>query len=219
MTSADTDRRQATGSTRRRPARTTWDRVRAGLSLGVVLGLGATGTMAAWTDTATAESGLFGAADVELTINGESPEFAFASVEDVMPGQSVAGNLLLANEGGVDLRYLMNMKVVGLTNAEVGTGQQRGDATSLGNNLTLTVHEGATADGETTCPGELLKTQRMTVGGVNADPLPVLTDYRPVAAGASDTICVQATLASNAPIQSRMAQVGVTFIVNAEVAP
>ena len=207
MTSADTDRRQATGSTRRRPARTTWDRVRAGLSLGVVLGLGATGTMAAWTDTATAESGLFGAAD-------ESPEFAFASVEDVMPGQSVAGNLLLANEGGVDLRYLMDMEVEGLTNAEGGAGQQRGDATSLGEHLTLTVHSSTTADG-VTCGGQAIVSQTMTVGASRA----VLTDYRPVAAGASDTICVQATLAANAPIQSRMAQVRVTFIVNAEVAP
>ena len=214
MTSADTDRRQATGSTRRRPARTTWDRVRAGLSLGVVLGLGATGTMAAWTDTATAESGLFGAADVELTINGESPEFAFASVEDVMPGQSVAGNLVLANEGDVDLRYLMDMEVEGLTTAKGGTGQQRGDATSLGEHLTLTVHSSTTADG-VTCGGQAIVSQTMTVGASRA----VLTDYRPVAAGASDTICVQATLAANAPIQSRMAQVGVTFIVNAEVAP
>lgn len=215
MTSADTDRRQATGSTRRRPARTTWDRVRAGLSLGVVLGLGATGTMAAWTDTATAESGLFGAADVELTINGESPEFAFASVEDVMPGQSVAGNLVLANTGGIDLRYLMDMEVEGLTTAQGGAGQQRGDATSLGSNLTLTVHEATTADVETTCPGEEIVSQTMTVGASRA----VLTDYRTVAAGASDTICVQATLASNAPVESRMAQVDVTFIVNAEVAP
>lgn len=214
MTSADTDRRQATGSTRRRPARTTWDRVRAGLSLGVVLGLGATGTMAAWTDTATAESGLFGAADVELTINGESLEFAFASVEDVMPGESVAGNLVLANEGDVDLRYLMDMEVEGLTNAEGGAGQQRGDATSLGNNLTLTVHEGTTADG-VTCPGEEIVSQTMTVG----DPRAVLADHRSVDADTADTICVQATLASNAPIQSRMAQVRVTFIVNAEVAP
>lgn len=214
MTSADTDRRLATGSTRRRPARTTWDRVRAVLSLGVVLGLGATGTIAAWTDTATAESGLFGAADVELTINGESPEFAFASVEDVMPGQSVAGNLVLANTGGIDLRYLMDMEVEGLTTAQGGTGQQRGDASALGNSLTLTVHASTTADG-VTCSGGALKSQPMTVGASRA----VLTDYRPVAAGATDTICVQATLASNAPIQSRMAQVGVTFIVNAEVAP
>ena len=214
MTSADTDPRQAATAARRRPTRTAWDRVRAGLSLGVVLGLGATGTMAAWTDTATAESGLFGAADVELTINGESPEFAFASVEDVMPGQSVAGNLVLANEGDVDLRYLMDMEVEGLTTAKGGTGQQRGDATSLGEHLTLTVHSSTTADG-VTCPGEEIVSQTMTVG----DPRSVLTDYRPVAAVASDTICVQATLASNAPIQSRMAQVGVTFIVNAEVAP
>lgn len=212
MTSADTDRRLATGSTRRRPARTTWDRVRAVLSLGVVLGLGATGTMAAWTDTATAESGLFGAADVELTINGESPEFAFASVEDVMPGQSVAGNLVLANTGGIDLRYLMDMQVEGLTTAKGGTGQQRGDATSLGEHLTLTVHSSTTADG-VTCGGQAIVSQTMTVG----DPRSVLTDYRTVAAGASDTICVQATLASNAPVESRMAQVDVTFIVNAEV--
>ena len=214
MTSADTDPRQAATAARRRPTRTAWDRVRAGLSLGVVLGLGATGTMAAWTDTATAESGLFGAADVELTINGESPEFAFASVEDVMPGQSVAGNLVLANEGDVDLRYLMDMEFEGLTTAKGGTGQQRGDATSLGEHLTLTVHSSTTADG-VTCGGQAIVSQTMTVG----DPRSVLTDYRPVTAGASDTICVQATLAANAPIQSRMAQVRVTFIVNAEVAP
>ena len=214
MTSADTDRRQATGSTRRRPARTTWDRVRAGLSLGVVLGLGATGTMAAWTDTATVESGIFGAANIELTINGDSPTHLMGSVQNVMPGQSVAGNLLLANEGGVDLRYLMDMEVEGLTTAKGGTGQQRGDATSLGEHLTLTVHSSTTADG-VTCGGQAIVSQTMTVG----DPRSVLTDYRTVTAGASDTICVQATLAANAPIQSRMAQVRVTFIVNAEVAP
>ena len=178
----------------------------------MVLGLGATGTMAAWTDTATVESGIFGAANIELNINGDSPTHLMGSVENVMPGQSVAGNLLLANEGGVDLRYLMDMEVEGLTNAEGGAGQQRGDATSLGEHLTLTVHSSTTADG-VTCGGQEIVSQTMTVGASRA----VLTDYRPVAAGASDTICVQATLASNAPIQSRMAQVRVTFIVNAEV--
>lgn len=216
MTSADTDRRQATGSTRRRPARTTWDRVRAGLSLGVVLGLGATGTMAAWTDTATAESGLFSAANIELTINGEPQEVAFDSIENLMPGKTIARDLVMANDGSVDLRYLMDLKVAGITQAVNTAGQQRGDATVLGSHLTLTVHASSTAD-ELTCPGAAIVSQPMTVGG----PSVVLDDddARTVAAGASDTICVQATLAANAPIQSRMAQVGVTFIVNAEVVP
>ncbi|NKW63306.1 hypothetical protein GS937_02055 [Rhodococcus hoagii] len=48
----------------------TGSRTRAVASLGIVLGLGAIGTLAAWSDTATATSGVFSTGSVSLTLNG-----------------------------------------------------------------------------------------------------------------------------------------------------
>lgn len=48
---------------------TGWTRTRAVLSLGMVFGLGAVGTMAAWSDTATATTGMFSTSSVNVQMN------------------------------------------------------------------------------------------------------------------------------------------------------
>ncbi|WP_027503677.1 SipW-dependent-type signal peptide-containing protein, partial [Rhodococcus sp. UNC363MFTsu5.1] len=67
-------------------------------SLGIVLGLGAIGTLAAWSDTATATSGVFSTGSIDLQLNGQQGNpgaYAFATLTKtgMMPGNSVAATL------------------------------------------------------------------------------------------------------------------------------
>src|SRR5690554_712517 len=62
-----------------------WTRMRAVSALGMIFGLGAVGTTATWSQTVTAETGLFSTGSVDLKINGASPSFSFARVLNLKP--------------------------------------------------------------------------------------------------------------------------------------
>ena len=192
-----------------------WTRARAVLAMGMVLGLGAVGTSAKWSQTVTAQTGLFTSASVDLRINGATPAYAFAAVNNVFPGTGRSGMIALQNQGGTDLKYLMDVRVAGLTTADLTSGYERGDATALGQNLTVDVFAGGTSNG-VTCTGytsQLVTQAPLTVGGDR----PLLTTYRNVDTATTDSLCVRVSLASGAPVRSRVAQVGVTFTANAEI--
>lgn len=83
-------------------------RVRVGLSLGLVLGLGATGTMALFSATSTADPGILTGGSLDVTVNGElagaTNRDGTLTVEawqanDLLPGESVAIDITVANNG------------------------------------------------------------------------------------------------------------------------
>lgn len=194
-----------------------WTRVRAVMALGMVLGLGSVGTMAKWSQTVTAETGLFATGSIDLRINGVVPEYTFAPIVNLMPGATASGMINLQNEGEINLAYLMNMKVKPNTTVDATPGFQRGNAASLGDNLRLDVYAGGTSN-DITCSGgtQQLVTQRpMTASDTN---VALLNSARSINGGTTDSLCFKVTLLPSAPRDSRTAQVGVTFTVNADAA-
>ncbi|MFN3600806.1 MAG: SipW-dependent-type signal peptide-containing protein [Dietzia sp.] len=193
-----------------------WTRTRAALSLGMVVGLGAVGTTAQWSQTVTAETGLFTSGSIDLTINEESPTFAFTPMTNLQPTGPASGSgmLTLRNAGSTHLEYLMDMRVKAITTAVTTTGLERGDAAALGDNLTLDVVAGGTSTGTDCIGGTAIATvQRLTADGATRE---LLSTYRNVDSGSSDDLCVKVSLDPAAPRATRLAQIDVAFIVNAE---
>lgn len=80
--------------------------VRAILSLGVVLGFGAIGTLAYWTDSATLTGGEFkaGNLDIELAPSQTAFETTF-KLANMEPGNSNAAIIKVKNLGSIDFVY------------------------------------------------------------------------------------------------------------------
>jgi predicted ribosomally synthesized peptide with SipW-like signal peptide len=85
-------------------------RVRALLSLGMVLGLGAVGTLAAWSTATTTNSGVFTTGTVDLQLNGNNGPVSvgFNSPLTVLPGKSLAAILLVQNKSNLDFKYTID---------------------------------------------------------------------------------------------------------------
>jgi predicted ribosomally synthesized peptide with SipW-like signal peptide len=143
------------------------DRVRALLAVGTVLGLGAVGTLAAWTDSSTATTGTFstGTIDIRLGSGATDPNpFAFTSfaLSSMGPGSTTTATLQVNNSGSLPFTYNVSGSA---TNSGAGNDQ-------LGSALTLQIYAGATFS--------------------------AFTAARPLAAGASETLCFRATLPTDA---------------------
>lgn len=139
--------RQGDTSAGRRRARRTWRsrvssvQVRLLLCTGIVLGFGAVGTSAYWTDQASVEIGPIssGTLDLQLGPNtatsllagqGGTWEFAVVQLDDVLPGESVAMDIHFKNGGTTPLKF-------------TGTGWTTTD--SFLGNLAVTTKPNATA--------------------------------------------------------------------------
>lgn len=191
-----------------------WTRARATLALGMVFGLGAVGTMAQWSQTVTAQTGLFstGEETLDLTINGEDSAVSFGVIPNLGRGQSVAEMVNLENNGTVDLAYSVDLVTSELPSQLDFRNQPGGDAAKLRQNMTVSLYAGGSTDGQT-CTGTLVSAQ--------AEPPTTATTLLTGAqlpAGTTDVYCIQALVQSDAPIESRLAQVGVTFGFNASIA-
>jgi predicted ribosomally synthesized peptide with SipW-like signal peptide len=177
---------------------------RAIASLGIVLGLGAIGTLAAWSDSATATSGVFSTGSVDLRLNGDQGNpnaYAFANLTKtgMMPGTSVAATLPVQNTGTVPFNYTMvanstssvlapQLKVLVSTGTSNGTACSGG--TVIANNVPLT-----------------------SGGAANLIPT-----ARTLTNGASETLCFQVTLDANAPVAVQNQTVNTSFNFNATTA-
>ncbi|RVW05883.1 hypothetical protein EGT50_03435 [Rhodococcus xishaensis] len=86
---------------------------RAVASLGIVFGLGAIVTLAAWSDTATATSGVFSTGSIDLQIDGQqgNPDaYAFTawSKAGLLPGERSSAKLPVQNTGTTPLSYTIS---------------------------------------------------------------------------------------------------------------
>lgn len=177
-----------------------WAYARAGLTVGIVLGAGAVGTMAAWSDSATAVSGNFSAGEVEvvnLEINGDAPVHQFLTMNrsSVLRGQSAAGSLDVQNTGTADLTWSMSAGASG--------------AQELTSVLTVGLYSGAGNNGFTCSGQQIGSTLAMSSS-------PTLATERPLASGASEEVCVQVTVRSDAGIAARFKIANPTFQFVAE---
>ncbi|GGF98142.1 hypothetical protein GCM10007304_10150 [Rhodococcoides trifolii] len=155
-------------------------RVRALLSLGMVLGLGAVGTLAAWSAAPVTTSGVFTTGVIDIQLNGNqgatsTTPYVFSPTNSVVPGASVAVVLPVQNKGTVPFTYTTS--VIGENTA--------GKAYQL-----TALYGGSTADGKSctggsaTTPTTVALTTSVSIGG-----------SRGLAVGsASDNICLQFAL-------------------------
>ncbi|CAM3034162.1 SipW-dependent-type signal peptide-containing protein [Skermania piniformis] len=172
-------------------------RTRALLTLGTVFGLGAVATLAAWSDTATATSGILSTGTVDLALagnQGNPAPYAFVGLSKtgMLPGHSVAATLPVQNVGSLPLQYTM-------TAAGAGTVAQY---------LTVAVFTGAASNTATTgsCSGGQLGS---TVLGATTTVVPT---RGPLAAtGGNETLCFLVTLSAAAPASAQNQSATATF--------
>ncbi|WP_426246448.1 SipW-dependent-type signal peptide-containing protein [Nocardioides sp. LHG3406-4] len=193
-----TDRTPAEGRLTAGP--TTSQRIRALLSLGVLLGLGATSTMAAWTDDASATSGAFvtGTLDLKLgdpAVDDNPPEFSTVfSMADMAPGSSKDAVLRVVNSGSLPFTFTAS-------SAATNSG---GGADQLGSALRLAVYPSSSAGA---CTGAAI----VPDGPANG---PLLPAQPALADGATRDLCFQATLPATAvsALQDTTSIVTITLI-------
>lgn len=161
-------------------------RIRAILSLGIVLGLGAVSTMAAWSDSATVKGGTFttGTLDMKVgtpPVDNNPPQFTtdFA-MSNMRPGSSTDAVLTVKNAGTVPFEFTGTASA---TNAGAGADQ-------LGSVLTLKAY-GTSSGG--TCTGEPISSG--TTAADFALPSQNLTADE---TGDTQSLCFRASLPANA---------------------
>lgn len=122
-------------------------RARAIMSIGIVLGLGAVGTLAAWSDTSTATSGLFTTGTIDIKLGDTAPgtdNITLTTLTNtaIAPGNTVSAPLKVRNAGSVNFTYTISVlasssSLAGLLNSSVFsgtscTGTAAGTVTGLG---------------------------------------------------------------------------------------
>lgn len=160
-------------------------RIRALLAAGMVLGLGAVGTLAAWTDESTATA-TFSAGTLDLKL-GTLPDGPFTDtvtlttldMPTMYPGASKAGMISVSNSGTVPLSYTL---------AGAGTG-------TLGAALKVSVYAGGTAANNAStgsCSGTLLGTADLPLVGT------LISSARTLPATSTESLCLLVKLPSTA---------------------
>jgi predicted ribosomally synthesized peptide with SipW-like signal peptide len=161
-------------------------RLRALFALGVVGVLAATGTtFAAWTDSATVTGTTVTAGTIDLKVQNLDTVTGYTTLNlaTMVPGNSVAAVLTIKNGGTASLKYTATSAS---TNA---------DGKGLAAALTLKVTGDAAVTGTSpsaTCAGTALTGTGTTLGGS------LVTTGRLLAAGASESLCIQIALPTTA---------------------
>ncbi len=159
-------------------------RGRAVLSLGVVASLSATGTLAYWTDEATISGTTLTSGTIDLKVGGQDSVTGYTDLDlsAMVPGNSTAATITVQNTGTAPLQWT-------LASSYSDTG-----GPGLGAALSATVTDAASISGTApaeTCGGTTLSSAT-ALGGALVSP------GRPLAAGASETVCLQITLDATA---------------------
>ena len=183
--------------------------IRAVLSLGLLLGIAAPGTLAYWTDNATVDGGTFtsGTMDVRLT-DGDMETYTSTTLNmtDMAPGSSSAELIKLKNTGTVNITYQVD-----------GAGADVADTPpDLGAALRLNIYADGVVNGNTCSAGAngVLVTEGAAAEGT-ALGTAMLKAQRPVAKQAAETLCVQVFLPTDAASALQGSKTVVTLTVAA----
>lgn len=178
------------------------------LSLGVILGIGATATFAAWTDGVTVTGTSVRAATVDLKVQTQDTVTNFTALNtSISPGGSTAGVMTVRNNGTVPLTYYVDANA---TNA---------DGKGLASSLVVTVTSASAVSGSfpnRTCSGAALANTAaaFTTAFVGSPASP-----RTLAAASQETLCIQANLPSGTPMTMQTASTSVGFTFTAATNP
>ena len=179
-------------------------RFRALLGLGVVLVLAVGGSFAYWSDSTTISGTSITSGTIDLKVNGQDSVTGYASlnISTMVPGNTVAGVLTITNAGTAPFTYSMD-----------ATGTNA-DGKNLAGALVAKVTGAGSVTGTSpsaTCGGTTLSGTGTTF---SANLISSATP-RNLAAGGSETVCVQATLPTSASTSLQGATTGITFSVTA----
>lgn len=186
-------------------------RLRALLAAGMVLGLGAVGTLAAWTDESTATA-TFTAGTLDLKLKmlpdgtlADSVAMTSLDMTAMYPGVGRAAIVQVSNSGSVPLSYTLTGSAV------AGAGGMGGN---LGTALQVGVSSGATAENTAT-------TGQCTGGTAIAGPVSLagqlITTPRILAPAATENICLVVSLPSTADNTLQGTSTTATFTFNASM--
>lgn len=170
-------------------------RARALLSLGMVLGLGAVGTLAAWTDVTTATA-TFSAGDVNINVNGSETGAVVFNSAAMKPGDVLVAPVRINNTGDLNVTYRMATTVTG-TGLGAGLGVEiRSSATTCQN--------GISSGGVVVSAGSITLTNELIIAP------------RPLAAAVpsnTETLCFKISLPAGTPdsYQGKTAETTFTF--------
>lgn len=185
---------------------TGWTRTRAVLSLGMVFGLGTVGTMAAWSDTATATTGMFSTSsvNVQIKVNSQRPTYNFTSLNKInlALGASVAGMLPVNNTGDTNFTYTTKAITGDAGTATYGSA----NANTFASNLTVTVFAGGSSNGTACTGGSQVASKPLAVGSVD-----LISTARAITAGQTEQLCFQVAVSPSAPLAARMSALNVSF--------
>ena len=184
-------------------------RVRALLGLGVLLGVGATGTFAFWTDDVTITGTSFTSGTLDLKVNnGDSYATTSLTMGAMVPGSTSAEVLTVKNSGTAPLKYTLTGGLAG--GADVGVY-------NTGGYLKLTVRAGGTVSG-TTCTGGTTVYGPTALTSTTTTAI-IGTRRGPVAPTGTEALCFQVTFDAAAPnsMQNKTATATFTFTGTSDV--
>lgn len=172
------------------------------MSIGIVLGLGAVGTLAAWSDTSTATSGVFTTGSIDLKLGEPFPGADNTTLtalgnNAIVPGNTVSAPLKVNNNGSVPFSYTI---AVAASNA------------ALGGLLNSTVYAastctaGALSTVQALTPSKLFQQTTLPAGNLTRGP---------IAPGAFDQLCISITMPSTATAPSTPATGTVSYTFQA----
>lgn len=173
-----------------RLGQTGWTRTRAVLSVGMVLGLGAVGTMATWTDSATATSGTFSVTSMKMVVDGKTGGHQFAALNKQFTAvsQTFAGNVTVGNVGTQAFGWTVTSSV-----------NDDPSFAGLSSNLWVKLFDGDASPNGASC------------GGAE------ITGARTLTAGQSDAVCVQVGLtAFGAANRFKIGTLGLDFVADGQ---
>lgn len=175
----------------RRGDRNRSGRLRALLSLGVALGLGAVGTFAFWTDDVVISGSTFTAGTLDLQVNS-SDAYATTtlSMNNMVPGVTSAEVLTIKNNGSAPLKYSMTGGLSGTDAAAYGSAAA----------LKLTVVLGGSKAGTgsaSTCTGGSTIFGPTALTNVTSTAI-IGTRRGPIAAAGTEALCFQVTFDASA---------------------
>ena len=173
-------------------------RLRAALSLGVVLGVGSVSTFAFWSDTATVAGTTFTAGSIDLRVNNQDAVTGYTTlnIATMVPGNSTAGVLTIKNQGLSPLKYTASTAATNTDGKNLRgalTVKVTLDTSTTGSSPSATCSSAAAAGTASTLNGSLITTGRL------------------LAPGATEVLCIQATLPSGASTSLQGASTDVVF--------
>jgi predicted ribosomally synthesized peptide with SipW-like signal peptide len=185
--------------------------VRAGLALGVLGLVSVSGTFAFWTDSVAIGGTSVTAGTIDLKVNnGDSHTTTTLTMAAMVPGNTSAEVVTVKNGGTAPLRYNATGGLTGTDAAAYGTA----------GSLKLTLVKDGTRSGtgtSATCTGGTTLTNAAVLTSTTSTE--VLALRGPLAAAGTESLCVQVTMAADAPssLQGKTASLALTMTGTSDV--